>query len=94
MAEQHRYEVYPDKAGEWRWRKRSRNNRTTADSGEGYVKRAEAIAAARNDRDTESVILLREDGSLVGELNHAETPGGEAQRVTVDPASENGEAGL
>ncbi len=30
---------YRDEAGEYRWRLRSRNGRTLADSGEGYTRR-------------------------------------------------------
>lgn len=32
-----RIEVYPDRAGEWRWKWKAANNRIIADSGEGYV---------------------------------------------------------
>ena len=31
-----KFEVYKDKAGEWRWRLRASNGRIIADSGEGY----------------------------------------------------------
>ena len=34
MAE---FEVYEDKAGEWRWRLRANNGEIIGDSGEGYV---------------------------------------------------------
>lgn len=30
------FEIYQDKRGEWRWRLKALNNRTIADSGEGY----------------------------------------------------------
>lgn len=30
------FEVYQDKAGEWRWRLKAENNKIVADSGEGY----------------------------------------------------------
>ena len=30
------FEVYADKAGEWRWRFRASNGKIIADSGEGY----------------------------------------------------------
>lgn len=32
-----RFEVYEDKAGEWRWRLVAANNNIIADSGEGYT---------------------------------------------------------
>jgi uncharacterized protein YegP (UPF0339 family) len=37
-----RFEVYRDKAGEYRWRLLSSNGRLTADSGEGYTRREDA----------------------------------------------------
>ena len=36
MAEP-KFEVYKDKAGEWRWRLRASNGKIIADSGEGYI---------------------------------------------------------
>ena len=38
-------EIYPDKKGEWRWRLVARNGRIIADSGEGYVSKANAKRA-------------------------------------------------
>ncbi|EPZ74993.1 hypothetical protein M798_16320 [Brucella melitensis ADMAS-G1] len=37
------YVLYRDNAGYWRWRLLANNHRTIADSGEGYVHRADAI---------------------------------------------------
>ena len=37
------FEVYKDKADEWRWRLRHRNGNILADSGEGYARRKDAI---------------------------------------------------
>ncbi|CAJ2334041.1 YegP family protein [Brucella abortus] len=37
------YVLYGDNAGYWRWRLLANNHRTIADSGEGYVNRADAI---------------------------------------------------
>ena len=31
-----KFEIYKDRAGEWRWRLKSANGRNIADSGEGY----------------------------------------------------------
>lgn len=39
--------TYQDSAGEWRWRLRSSNGNTVADSGEGYATRSNARRAAR-----------------------------------------------
>lgn len=33
------FEIYKDKAGEWRWRLRAHNGRIIADSSEGYSDR-------------------------------------------------------
>ena len=40
-----RFEVYRDKAGEYRWRLLSSNGRITADSAEGYTRREDAHRA-------------------------------------------------
>jgi uncharacterized protein YegP (UPF0339 family) len=42
-----RFVIYQDKAGEWRWRLLAPNNRTIADSGEGYERKGGAIRAAK-----------------------------------------------
>lgn len=39
------FELYKDKAGEWRWRLKHRNGNIMADSGEGYVRKADAKTA-------------------------------------------------
>lgn len=36
-------EVYKDLTGRWRWRVKSSNGDTLADSGQGYVNKADAI---------------------------------------------------
>lgn len=45
-----RIEVYPDKAGEWRWTHKAANNEKVADSGEGYATRDGAMDAAERQR--------------------------------------------
>lgn len=40
-----RFEVYRDKAGEYRWRLLSSNGQITADSGEGYTRQEDAHRA-------------------------------------------------
>jgi len=42
----HKFEVYQDKAGEWRWRF-SFNEKIMADSGEGYTSKQHAKRALR-----------------------------------------------
>ncbi len=37
------FELYQDRAGEWRWRLRHQNGNIIADSGEGYTTKANAI---------------------------------------------------
>lgn len=110
-----RIEVYPDEAGEHRWRKIAANGDETADSGEGYKNRGDAIEAARREaggglvdlvRDGEvvgqqvqppncQIVLLRKDGTLVGELDRAPTPedAGPAQEVDLEPATTTEETG-
>lgn len=42
---QPRFDLYQDKAGEWRWRLVAKNGRTIADSGEGYATKGGAERA-------------------------------------------------
>jgi uncharacterized protein len=42
-VEKARFEVFKDRAGEWRWRLRAANGRVIADSGEGYKQRARCL---------------------------------------------------
>ncbi len=39
-----KFQVYRDKAGEWRWRLRANNNEPIADSSEGYKAKADCRA--------------------------------------------------
>jgi uncharacterized protein YegP (UPF0339 family) len=43
-VEKARFEVFKDRAGEWRWRLRAANGRIIADSGEGYKQRARCLS--------------------------------------------------
>lgn len=52
------FEVYSDRAGDWRWRLVATNGRIIADSGEGYSSRSEArdaIARVQRDGDTDII---------------------------------------
>jgi amphi-Trp domain-containing protein len=42
-ASQATFEVFQDRADEWRWRLRHRNGNIVADSGEGYARRKDAM---------------------------------------------------
>lgn len=42
--------IYQDAKGEWRWRLKSRNGKTVADSGEGYKRRGAVVNILRNIR--------------------------------------------
>jgi uncharacterized protein YegP (UPF0339 family) len=45
-----KFQIYQDRAGEFRWRLVAPNGRTIADSGEGYDSRYNAKRAAENVR--------------------------------------------
>lgn len=40
-----RFHVYADTGGYWRWRLLAANNRTIADSGEGYYNKQDCLSA-------------------------------------------------
>ena len=43
-----KFVMYQDNRGEWRWRLRDGNYRTTADSGEGYASKSNCKRAIEN----------------------------------------------
>lgn len=43
-----KFQVYRDKAGEWRWRLRAKNGRIVADSGEGYKRKTTMLKTLTN----------------------------------------------
>lgn len=43
----HRLEVFKDKAGEFRWRRRAGNSQIISTSGEGYVEKRNALHGLR-----------------------------------------------
>ncbi len=45
-----KFELYRDRALEWRWRLKAANGRIVADSGEGYSTQSNARRAAENAR--------------------------------------------
>jgi uncharacterized protein YegP (UPF0339 family) len=56
------FEVYEDRAGEWRWRLRHRNGRIVADSGEGYASRHGARAAVDRVKERADGATIEADG--------------------------------
>lgn len=52
--------VYPDKAGEWRWRFVAANDRTIAESGESYASRFGVKRAITTFVDTVGGISMRD----------------------------------
>lgn len=82
-----RLEVFPDKSGGWHWSRDGKNKSKSFDS------RREAIDAARGEKAAEdNVVLLRLDGSVYGELDHAVVQTG-TTNVNVEPAGDNSGAG-
>jgi len=83
------YEVFPKGDG---WNYRVRKAGKSAGTGDGFGSRSEAIGAARAASDGElRLVLLRKDGSMVGELDGPRSSGA-AQRVDVEAANETGDA--
>jgi uncharacterized protein YegP (UPF0339 family) len=56
------FQVYQDRAGEWRWRLRSANGQIVADSAEGYTRRRDVERAIETTLRTagQAVIALQE----------------------------------
>ena len=79
--------VFPNKSGGWRW------DRDGQKASSSFDTRREAIDAARAEKTPEdNVVLLRADGSVYGELDHAiKAPGG--QNVDLEPAGDSSGAG-
>ena len=42
-----KWEIYKDKAGEWRWRRTASNGQIVGASSEGYVNKSDCIANAQ-----------------------------------------------
>jgi hypothetical protein len=100
MAE---YQVAPGKSG-WNWQlqegsktlERGDGYETRSDAinaagehrGDQQLSYADGTPADIRRGGPERVVLLRADGSLVGELSHRIAEGGAAQQVDVEPAGE------
>lgn len=53
-----KFEVFKDRAGEWRWRLRDTNGKIIADSGEGYITEAGAKAGIANVKSCASTAII------------------------------------
>lgn len=62
----HRFTLYKDEAGEWRWNLKAENNRIIATSGEGYHNRGDALEAIHLVRGgARQANIVDEDGETV-----------------------------
>jgi hypothetical protein len=96
-----RYEVFP-KAGGWCWRFGSQQSKkfdTRAEALADVFKHRgdERLYDAEGNspgalRGPDAVVLLREDGSVYGEIDHEVRHGGPPQYVTLKPAGESSKA--
>jgi hypothetical protein len=105
MAE---YQVAPGKSG-WNWQLRDGSKtvargdgyETRSDAinaagehrGDEQLYRADGTPAEILRGGPERIVLLRADGSLVGELSQRVADGGDAQQITVEPAGETTNSG-
>ena len=56
-----KFEVYPDKSGQWRWRFRANNGRIVADSGEGYANKSDCengIKVVKNEAPNADIVQV------------------------------------
>ena len=57
-----RYEIYNDRAGEWRWRLRAANNEPIATSGEGYRNKADCLHGVNLVKGSANAQVVEVDG--------------------------------
>ena len=57
------FELYTDKAGEYRWRLRHQNGNIIADSGEGYTTKASAINGIESVKENSAAAPISEQTS-------------------------------
>lgn len=53
--------VYRDKSGHWRWRRNAPNGETLADSGEGYVHKADCVEIAKRVNTSATLFLVDDE---------------------------------
>jgi len=79
---ENRIEVSPNDFDEW----------NISNSNETYKTRREAIEAALNIRETESIVLFRKNGSVYGELYHQINDEEQTyQEINIEPADKDTE---
>lgn len=72
----HTLELYTDRAGQFRWRRRASNGRIVSDSGEGYVDRRDAIHGMRiANSDWESLRVVDDADDLALTTNDIDDEG-------------------
>ena len=54
------YEYYKDAIGEWRWRLKSANGNTIADSGEGYKNEADCLAGINLVKNSKDALVVKQ----------------------------------
>ena len=54
------FELYEDKAGEFRWRLRHENGQIIADSGEGYITKANAKNGIQSVKENAPIALIED----------------------------------
>jgi uncharacterized protein len=57
------FNLFKDRAGEWRWRLVASNGKTVADSGEGYTTKANAQAGIASVKEGAAAAPVREETS-------------------------------
>lgn len=65
-----KFEIYEDKAGQWRWRLVAKNGRTVADSGEGYHSQGNvrrALKAWRHQATSATVVVIKSEAQAHGD---------------------------
>lgn len=52
--------VYPDEAGEWRWRRIAPNGELVSESGEGYTRKDDAMDAADREASPDVEVVVED----------------------------------
>lgn len=69
------FEIFVDRAGEWRWRLRHQNGRVIADSGEGYTTRENCLNGIES-------VKTNSPGAPLVEIAKSVTPTGATTTTT------------
>ncbi|WP_276259155.1 HVO_2922 family protein [Haloglomus litoreum] len=90
---QARFELYRDRADEWRWRLRHRNGNAIADSGEGYTRRHDAqrgLQSVRRNALGAELRLIEDAEELPDEEEAFEPPAERESRATFETYQDKG----